>query len=106
MRSSFDYQSNCLPNPERELLWGFLVIYLDPSSPGMPKLAYDAAWASAPYAAEQRELAFRESLSLINVHIADFEFVVSLESEWFGAWVDSISAGDSDPFGDCPCNGF
>lgn len=72
----------------------------------MPVAAYEAAWATATFAAEKREEAFRASFGLANVYIADLEFVVTFEGAWFGAWAASIGAGDSNPVGDCPCISF
>lgn len=106
MSSVFDYQTNCLTEPERELVWTFLLVSLDPFTPGVLKDVYDLAWSTASYAAEEREAAFRASFELHNVVIAEVEFVVSFTGEWFGAWADSIGVGDSDPIGDCPCDGF
>jgi len=106
VRSSFDYQTNCLTEPERQLVWSFLQVVLDPLLPGMPKAVFDLAWLTAGYAAEKREEVFRGAFGLYNVNIAEIEFVATTEGAWFRSWADSISEGDSDPFGDCPCDSF
>ncbi len=106
MTSFFDYQTNCQPEPERSLIWSFLTIRLDPFSPGMPALAYDAAWLAAGGTGGEREQAFRSSFGLENVTVGEFEFVVSMVGPWFDEWAASIAVGASDPFGDCPCLSF
>ena len=106
MTSAFDVQTNCLSEPERELVWTFLLISLDPLVPGMLKAVYDLAWAPLGTFGELREKAFRGSFALINLQIADVDFVVSSVPAWFTAWAASVSDGDSDPFGSCPSDGF
>lgn len=106
MKSAFDYQTNCLSQPERQLVFGFLQIVLDPLAPGMPLAAFDLAWLTAGYAAEKREEVFRGAFGLYNLQIAGIDFVATTETAWFRAWADSIALGDSDPFADCPCNSF
>lgn len=106
MTSFFDRQTNCLTQPERQLVWGFLTIVLDPLAPGMPKPAYDAAWAGSGRYGELREVEFRAEFGLVNLEIAGIDFVVTTRPSWFRAWGDSIAAGDSDPYADCACNSF
>lgn len=106
MISFFDYQTNCQPEPERSLIWSFLTIRLDPFTPGMPVLAYNASWLASGGVGSGRELAFRSSFVLENVHVGELEFVVSMVGPWFDEWAGSIAVGASDPFGDCPCNSF
>lgn len=106
MSSFFDRQYNCLTEPEKELTWAFLMIALDPLSPGMPKAAYDAAWLAHGGVDSERENAYRAAFRLINVHIEPFDFVVSLEGAWFTNYATSIASGDSNPLGTCPCIAF
>jgi hypothetical protein len=106
MTSFFDRQFNCLSAPEKELTWAFLLIALDPLSPGMPKPAYDAAWIGLGGEDGDRERAYRAAFRLINVRIEPFDFVVSLEGAWFAAYLASIASGDSNPIGPCPCDSF
>lgn len=106
MTSFFDRQYNCLSEPEKELTWAFLLIVLDPLSPGMPKAAYEAAWATHGGVGGARETAYRRAFSLIDVHIEPFDFVVTLEGAWFNEYAGSIAVGASDPFADCPCDSF
>lgn len=106
MTSTFDRQTNCLTEPERELVWSFLLIHLDPFAVGMPKAAYDLAWAGLGSFGERREVVFRGAFALNNVHIGELDFVVASFPAWFTAWADSISAGLSDPFAACRCDSF
>lgn len=106
MTSFFDRQTNCLTEPERELVWTFLLISLDPFTPGMVKTAYDAAWAGYGVFGEKREEIFRAAFALNNVHIGEVDFVVAGVSGWFVEWAASISAGDSDPLATCVCDNF
>jgi hypothetical protein len=104
--SFFDRQTNCLPSPERELVWTFLTIYLDPLVPGILVDVYNLAWAGLGEYGEYREAAFRSSFHLTNVHIIDVEFVVQGVGPWFAAWAASIEAGESAPFDPCVCDTF
>jgi len=104
--SFFDRQTNCLTEPERQLVFGFLTIVLDPLAPGMPKAAFDLAWLSATWGAELREENFRAAFGLFNLTIAGIDFVATANPAWFRSWGDSIAAGDSDPFANCPCDSF
>lgn len=101
MTSFYDRQSNCLSEPEKGLLWAFLLLRLDPLSPGMTKASYELAWASAGGVGTEREQAFWNALALTNVHIDPFDFVVTLQGVWFDGWIASIAAGESDPVAQC-----
>ena len=102
MTSFFDYQYNCQPEPEKSLIWAFLTIVLDPIVPGILEPVYALAWAGTGGVGGEREAAFRASFVLTNVTIDPLEFVITGVGPWFIEWNDSIIAGDSDPFGDCP----
>jgi hypothetical protein len=104
--SLFDRQTNCLTSPERELVWTFLTISLDPLVPGMLASVYNAAWLTAGGVGGIRELTFRDAFRLTNVHIAEIEFVITGVGSWFSAWAIDIGNGGSDPFGTCPCDSF
>lgn len=106
MTSFFDRQTNCLSEPERQLVWTFLLISLDPFTPGMVQTAYDAAWTNAGGVGGARELEFRSAFALNNVRIDPFDFIVTGVPGWFSEWATSISAGDSDPSAPCVCNSF
>jgi len=104
--SFFDRQFNCLSEPEKELTWAFLLIVLDPLSPGMPLPAYEAAWTAHGGLDGPREIAYRAAFNLIDVYIEPFDFVVTLEGAWFNEYAGSIAVGASDPFASCPCDSF
>jgi hypothetical protein len=104
--SFFDYQYNCQPEPEKSLIWTFLTIVLDPLVPGMLEPVYALAWSGAGGVGGERELAFRASFHLYNLQVDPLEFVVTGAGPWFVAWNDSIIAGESDPFSDCPSLAF
>lgn len=106
MTSFFDRQTNCLTEPEKQLVWTFLLISLDPFTPGMVQTAYDAAWVGAGGVGGPREVAFRAAFSLHNLTIGDVNFVVAGVPTWFTEWAASISAGDSDPSAACVCDSF
>lgn len=106
MTSFFDRQTNCLTEPERQLVFGFLQVVLDPLAPGMPKAAFDLAWLTTSWGAALREENFRAAFSLHNLAIAGVDFVVTTETAWFRAWGASIADGDSYPLADCPCDSF
>lgn len=106
MTSFFDYQYNCQPEPEKSLIWALLTIALDPLVPGMLEAVYALSWVGAGGVGGERESAFRSSFALYNVHIDPFDFVVSAVGPWFYAWADSISEGESNPFGACPSLSF
>jgi hypothetical protein len=104
--SLFDRQTNCLTSPERELVWAFLTVSLDPLVPGVLATVYNAAWVVAGGIDGVRECAFRGTFRLINVNIAEVEFVITGVRPWFSAWATDIGTGASDPFGSCPCDSF
>lgn len=106
MTSFFDRQYNCLTQPEKDLTWGFLMVVLDPLSPGMPKAAYDAAWMTAGGVGGHRENIYRETFGVVNVYIEPFDFVITTQGTWFTAYAASIGSGDSNPLAQCPCDGF
>ena len=106
MTSAFDRQTNCLTEPERELVFGFLLIHLDPFTPGMLKTAYDSAWLGYGAFGEKREAVFRGAFALYNLSIGESDFVVSGVPSWFTAWANSISSGASNPSDPCPCDSF
>ena len=106
MTSFFDRQTNCLSEPERQLVWTFLLVSLDPFTPGMVQAAYDAAWLGVGGVGGARELEFRSAFTLNNVHIGEVDFVVTGVPSWFAEWAASISAGDSNPSAPCVCDSF
>ena len=106
MTSFYDYQFNCQPEPEQSLIWAFLTIWLDPLVPGMLESVYTAAWIGTGGVGGERELAFRASFNLSNVHVDPFDFVVSGVGPWFSAWAESISSGESHPYAGCPSLSF
>jgi len=106
MSSFFDYQFNCQPQPEMDLIWAFLTIELDPLVPGMLEEVYSLAWAGTGGVGGPREEAFRASFLLSNVHIEPFDFVVTGVGPWFAAWAESIADGESTPFASCPSLSF
>lgn len=106
MSSFYDRQTNCLTEPERQLVWAFLLLSLDPLSPGMPVEAWDLAWSAAGYAVGERKSVIRSFLGLIDVPIGELTFVVATEASWLSGWVESIADGDSNPAGGCPCDSF
>lgn len=105
MASFFDRQTNCLTQPERQLVFALGQIVDDPLAPGMPQAAYDLAWLGVPNG-ELREQVFRQQFGLYNLEIAGFNFVATAQTSWFRAWFDSIAMGDSNPFADCVCDSF
>lgn len=106
MTSTFDRQTNCLVKPQRDLVLGFLLISLDPLTPGMLQDVYDAAWVGWGGVGGPYEIDFRAAFALYNVHIDPFDFVVSGVGVWFAAWAASLSDGESDLSAPCVCNSF
>lgn len=106
MTSSFDRQTNCLSSPERELVTAYLLIFLDPVTPGIPDDVYALYWLSAGGVGGVRELEFRAAWQLTDVPIEPFVFVVNGQGAWYAEWVASIEASESDPSALCVCNTF
>jgi len=106
MTSFFDYQYNCQPEPEKSLIWTFLTLVDDPLVPGILEPVYALAWLGTGGIGGEREAAFRASFALYNLQIDPLEFVVCGVNTWLRGWAQSISDGESDPFGPCPSDGF
>lgn len=106
MTDFYGRQYNCLSEPEKGLTLAFLMLQLDPLSPGMPVAAYELAWAAAGGVGGAREVAYRHVFSLVNVPVEPFEFVITLEGAWFEAWAAAIATEETDPSAECPCTIF
>jgi len=102
----FSRQYNCLSAPEKELTLGFLLLSLDPLTPGMPLSIYDLAWSSAGLSDSPQEAVYREAFGLENVHVGELEFVVPTGWGWFYAWAAAIEDETTDVALPCPCDGF
>lgn len=102
----FSRQYNCLTEPEKQLTFGFLLLSLDPLTPGMPVAAYDLAWAAAGLSGSIQEAIYREAYALQNVSVGELEFVVPSAWGWFYAWAAAIADEKTNVSLPCPCDSF
>lgn len=97
---------NCYQNPERSLVEAFRVLVFGVLVNPMPLLVYEAFWASATYAVDERRSLFEAAFHLTNVYIDDIGFVVTLIPDWFVAYNEAVEAGEAPVLFPCPCNSF
>lgn len=99
-------QVNCYQNPERYLIEAFRVLVFGVLVNPMPLAVYDAFWATATYAVDERRAGFEAAFSLVNVYIDEVGFVVTLDPEWFVAYNEAVEAGEAPIDAPCPCDSF
>ncbi len=99
-------QVNCYQQPERSLVEAFRLLVFGVLVNPMPGVVYDAFWAAATYAVEERKACFEAAFVLAHVHIEDIEFVVTLDPGWFVSYNAAVEAGEAPIDAPCPCDSF
>lgn len=99
-------QVNCLTSPERELTEAFRVLVFGIMVNPMPKAVYDAFWAFATWAPELRRDIYEAAFRLTIVTIGEFEFVITLNPQWFIDYNEAVEAGEAPITDPCPCDDF
>jgi len=106
VKSPFLYQVNCYQNPERYLLEAFRVLVFGVLVNPMPKAVYDAFWATATYAATERQEWFEGVFQLTNLQIDGVDFIITLQPDWFVAYNEAVERGEAPISASCPCDSF
>jgi hypothetical protein len=99
-------QINCYQQPERSLVEVFRVLVFGILVNPCPKAVYEALWATATYAADERREWFEGVFELTNLQIDGFDFVVTLNPTWFVAYNEAVEAGEAPIDAPCPCDSF
>jgi hypothetical protein len=97
---------NCLTNPERQLVEAFRVLVFGALVNPMPKVVYDAFWATASWGGGIRREEFEAAFQLVMVSIDEVEFIMTLNPQWFIDYNAAVEAGDAPINDPCPCNAF
>lgn len=99
-------QVNCYQNPERYLVEAFRVLVFGILVNPMPKAVYDAFWATATYAVDERKEAFERAFGLTTILIDEVELVITLIPGWFVEYNAAVEAGEAPIDAPCPCDSF
>lgn len=99
-------QVNCYQQPERSLVEAFRLLVFGALVNPMPKAVYDAFWATATYAVDERRGWFEGVFDLTYLQIDEIEFVVTLNPGWFIDYNTAVEAGEAPVSFPCPCNSF
>lgn len=102
----FTRQVNCLTQPERSIVEVFRVLVFGLLVNPCPKPVYDALWATATWGQEIRQEIFEGVFGLIMVTIGEFEFVMTLNPQWFIEYNEAVDDGEVGITDPCPCDSF